>query len=44
MLWFLTGVAVFFVANFALTLAFRRWGVTPSSYTDAWNPERKHRD
>jgi len=44
MLWFLTGAAVFFVINLALTLAFRRWGVTPYSYTDPWNPERKKHD
>jgi hypothetical protein len=42
MFWFVTGAAVFFVVNFALALAFRRWGVTPYSYTDQWQPRRPH--
>ena len=41
MSWFVIGVVVFFVVNFGLTLAFRRWGVTPYSYTDQWDPKNK---
>ena len=44
MFWFLTGTAVFLVINFALTLAFRRWGVTSCSYTNLWDPQRKQHD
>jgi hypothetical protein len=42
MSWFVIGVVVFFVVNFGLTLAFRRWGLTAYSFTDQWDPGRRH--
>ena len=41
MVWFLIGIGLFFTINFGLALAFRRWGVTPYSYTEQWDPKSR---
>jgi hypothetical protein len=41
MFWFAVGFAVFMLVNFALTLCFMKWGLTPYSYDERFKNDSK---